>query len=698
MSARTVPVNVYYRVTWQLLLIVTGALAVASQVVRPQVGLPFFLLSYYLVTSYGASLGRNRTGIALGIAAALILLAANEVMRFGGVDDLVEVMIELSCGALPLILLTHERPTSYWLGALNVSIIAIGCISFTSSVPVYLGFLAFIGLLMLSLNAANLYLPDQTGKALNEDLPPGFFRQFVYVFPSGVGAAVLIFMAFPRVQHFTMSLGNMMGKSKTGYSGVIELSGDGEIEESAALALMVASPDLGWLRVNGPSLLLRGDALDTFDGTRWTSSVFDYKAFNMTPDVRVTTRHAPETKDLTFHIEPTASSAIFYPGVLVAMKGRTTNAGKFMVNANGSVIRDIFSLDRFSYTFRIAPTLPAAALSAAPVAEDLLHLSAARDRQSSPHELTARELDVLRAVPAAVKGAKWFAAWRDELGADPSTDTLADIEERVVEYFWTGFKWSLANKFSGENALESFLTKDKQGHCEYFATATVLYLRSLGIPARVVVGYRGGTYNQLIDTLEVREENAHAWVEAFVPGVGWHAMDPTPPAPSGIAQGVGAKMRTYVNAFSFWFRHYIVDYDQSTQKDLIRSLKNIGRKQKGDKFDWGAAARSVGPWAAIVVILLILGSFVWRRAFSRGEIQRLPGYYLKFAGKMAKAGQERRRGETLGSWHERLIANGADQDLVHTIGAAVERDLYAPEGLTPAERDDVVRLVAGVKV
>lgn len=64
--------------------------------------------------------------------------------------------------------------------------------------------------------------------------------------------------------------------------------------------------------------------------------------------------------------------------------------------------------------------------------------------------------------------------------------------------------------------IEDFIRNNPRGHCEYFATALVLMLRSQGIPARIVIGFKGGDYNQLGAFYQVRQLHAHAWVEAYL--------------------------------------------------------------------------------------------------------------------------------------------------------------------------------------
>lgn len=78
------------------------------------------------------------------------------------------------------------------------------------------------------------------------------------------------------------------------------------------------------------------------------------------------------------------------------------------------------------------------------------------------------------------------------------------------------------------DAVDQFLFVDKRGVCEQYASALVIMLRTLGIPARLVAGFGSGAYNQITGYYEVRASDAHAWVEVYFPGSGWVPFDPTP--------------------------------------------------------------------------------------------------------------------------------------------------------------------------
>jgi transglutaminase-like putative cysteine protease len=182
-------------------------------------------------------------------------------------------------------------------------------------------------------------------------------------------------------------------------------------------------------------------------------------------------------------------------------------------------------------------------------------------------------------VDSTTKGAVWTA---DALAANPTTDQLQasvvgsspDLESlrstsnvpaslgelaRTVttsgstnfakavllqKYFRDNFTYSqAAGGDQSTSALDSFL-RDKSGYCQQFAATMALMARSLGIPARVVVGYTPGTQGT-DGTWVVKGKDAHAWPELFFPGVGWVRFEPTP---RGAADGGSVSVPTYARA------------------------------------------------------------------------------------------------------------------------------------------------------
>ena len=140
-------------------------------------------------------------------------------------------------------------------------------------------------------------------------------------------------------------------------------------------------------------------------------------------------------------------------------------------------------------------------------------------------------------------------AFLDTAGVDPRVAALAaqvtagaptgfDRAVALTDWF-TGprseFRYDLSTgPGNGDDAMVEFLTGSRRGYCEQYASAMAVMLRTLGVPARVAVGFTGG--RDAGGTRSVSNTDAHAWVEAWFPGVGWTTFDPTPLADGRAAQ------------------------------------------------------------------------------------------------------------------------------------------------------------------
>jgi hypothetical protein len=128
--------------------------------------------------------------------------------------------------------------------------------------------------------------------------------------------------------------------------------------------------------------------------------------------------------------------------------------------------------------------------------------------------------------------------------------------------------------------VEDFLVNRKEGHCEYFASALALLLRSIDIPARLVNGFKGGDWNQITQTMNVRQKHAHSWVEAYI-GVGpedrpiWITLDPTPgeERDQSVAKvgGLSRNFRPLTDLIRHIWVFYIIGYDGERQSRLLYS-------------------------------------------------------------------------------------------------------------------------------
>jgi len=112
--------------------------------------------------------------------------------------------------------------------------------------------------------------------------------------------------------------------------------------------------------------------------------------------------------------------------------------------------------------------------------------------------------------------------WRREAGGNDRAIIL-----RALNMVHAGFAYSLTVPPPGRNWIDDFVFEGKVGYCQQFSTAFVVEMRAAGIPARIVTGYAGGYHNPVGDYWVVRNSDAHAWAEAWLPGQGWTRVDPT---------------------------------------------------------------------------------------------------------------------------------------------------------------------------
>ena len=146
-------------------------------------------------------------------------------------------------------------------------------------------------------------------------------------------------------------------------------------------------------------------------------------------------------------------------------------------------------------------------------------------------------------------------------------------EERlksVVDFFGKGFSYTLKLESYEGDPLEHFLFRSKKGNCEYFASATALLLRLMGIPSRVVGGFKGALKNQYGNYYIITNSMAHVWVEAYVNGK-WIRVDTTPPYIAPAVRRISKLDLIRDAIISFWYEN-VVDFSAQKQAGLFREI------------------------------------------------------------------------------------------------------------------------------
>ena len=153
----------------------------------------------------------------------------------------------------------------------------------------------------------------------------------------------------------------------------------------------------------------------------------------------------------------------------------------------------------------------------------------------------------------------------------------------------------------GQDAVDHFLFDTDVGFCEQFASATAVMLRSLGIPARFVAGYTPGRRNPFTGYYEVRNSDAHTWVEVWFPGSGWYEFDPTfdiPPAEEDITAAIPLASVIAFFAGSFGEAGNVGDLLKSTLLTMMALTVLVGAFLAWRKY---RRQPSIGPAPAFVL-------------------------------------------------------------------------------------------------
>jgi protein-glutamine gamma-glutamyltransferase len=164
-----------------------------------------------------------------------------------------------------------------------------------------------------------------------------------------------------------------------------------------------------------------------------------------------------------------------------------------------------------------------------------------------------------------------------KLAEDVTSHLTNDYDKaaNIQRYLITNYGYTLNLTDAGKDPLAYFLFTRRAGHCEYFATAMTIMLRSIGVPARYVTGFLPGEYNDVGGDYIIRGSDAHAWVEVYFSGYGWMTFDPTPP---------GNEKRSFFSRFDLywdWFQlswnEWVINYDFSHQLTLGRNARDSTR-------------------------------------------------------------------------------------------------------------------------
>jgi len=197
--------------------------------------------------------------------------------------------------------------------------------------------------------------------------------------------------------------------------------------------------------------------------------------------------------------------------------------------------------------------------------------------------------------------------------------TPYEMTVAVQQHLLTSYRYSLETETSASvSPLEDFLFTRKTGYCEHYATAMVVMLRTLGIPARLITGFLATEWNDFGNYYTVRQRDAHAWVEVYLPRSGWIMMDPTPASAAPAATGWETFRRFGESVKLQWDRVFI-RYDIRDQIAVVHGLRDSGEVVRNFVTHWFRNLANTGSHMLAVLLghaHIANGTVYWLLGFS----------------------------------------------------------------------------------
>jgi transglutaminase-like putative cysteine protease len=544
----------------------------------------------------------------LPLASLLVLRATLHVAFIRG--DIVIPVVDLLLLLLAAeALRSLEAPNDLRLYALSFALV-LASTAYRPGIVFLVAFVAYVVLTTVALLVG--HLRRQARRHGAEDLPLGRGILTTTAGLSGIilMVALLVFVTFPRVSRGWAGRGETMATSIAGFSDQVSIGEHGStILGNPEIVLRVEFPsgapaDIG-------SLHWRGRSYDRFDGVRWTRS--DDLPPSSAPMPWYRSRWSGELIEQRIYGSALETRVLFalHPAIDIdsenGIQPLFDNAGDFVYWGSG------------------APAYTARSPARAPPPEDL-RAPARGYRPSGDHFLQLpRRLD-----PRIQELADSLTA-----GQGNRYDRAMAIQRWLKTFTYTRRLPATA----GEATLDHFLFERRAGHCEYFSTAMVVLLRSIGVEARNVNGFLGGQWSTFGDYLVVTQNEAHSWVEAWFPEYGWVTFDPTP-AGVGEAGGVSTWFwpgRILFDGIQHRWNKWVLDYDVDDQVGIFSGLLGTETIEDASSGAGDLADRERLPLGAIALLVAAAIGWYWAR---KGTVALDPAthMYLQLRSSSARAG------------------------------------------------------------
>ena len=546
--------------------------------------------------------------------------------------------------------------------------ISFGYLLFASAYTISI---AFLGTLILYVFAAILtFILFESKQAYEENRSAyfslkGYANVALVITMLIVLISVPIFVVIPRVSFGLFRVDRALDLNMSGFSDKVSLGDIGQIMVNSSVVMRVRvgaeldrlPPDLKW----------RGISLDHYDGRDWSNTRDQYRRLRRSSRfggilVSEDRRNDENLLEQDIFLEP-FSDVIFAAPEMILISGDALNRTLMFEDGNDSV--GVYRRMRGPLRYIVYSDLMSRAEKLAVPLEG-----------SAPEEIQNRYLQLPELHPAVYQLAEEITA-----GYTGSIEKALAIERFLQD----NYGYSLDNRSaSADDPLYDFLMESRVGHCEYFAASQAIMMRIIGIPTRVVNGFRRGELNGFSDYFIVRQSDAHSWVEGYFPGPGWMEFDSTPvvdAGPQGFALTRWAsQLMDSVDAL--WVE--IIMFDRISQIGAFRSLRsNVGstwsqisristRLDELAKLQWleGFKVWDLGGVVYLVLSGLLAAAcwmiyryrryfrILWKQWFSGKMSSSIaPEYYLEMLDLLSRKELVKGPAETPGEFVERIQAS-----------------------------------------
>jgi transglutaminase-like putative cysteine protease len=629
--------------------------------------LPLPVLVLFLGALAASLLGLRPLATQRGWAVALLLLAA--VALFGlalrGVMDLVVAAVSFATLVTGHRLLSEPTAATDQQVLLASLLLMAGAAALAGDVWYAFCLLAFGVFACLTLGLAVVEGPVER----DEELPLSpVLRQVSVGVALALAGGVAFFVLFPRLSWNVAArrTGPGLLGGTTGMTDRVRLGGGGDIKTNARVVFRARIDprprseqlDAYWV----------GRRFGVFDGREWRGSGVPRppgpRVFRGEPQAPVVQRiellPAYDSATLVGLEQP----LIFGPASITGTAGTQP---AMLVDVRGEEVRLAENAATVSYTVFSSTRTPL-------------------------FEVDPSMLEPLTALPGSLDPRVAELAGRIA-GAETSPARVARALERWLQQ---NLEYTLELPGEVEDPLADFLFVRKRGHCEHFATALAVMLRTRGIPSRVVGGFFGG--ERVGERFLVRAGDAHAWVEAYEPTQGWLTFDATPEAGrSGQRSSLLSQLVDGWERLEELWRTRVVDYSIVDQWNFVRELVRPPRGAEGDAEREQPVARGtprLQPLAAAV--LTAVSVFIAWRRLSRPRPSRHPaaGFLARLERRLDDVGIRRDAQEDVEALARRLTSEG--HPLATAVSKATRRYLEARFGGRPLGRGEEQRLLGNI--